>query len=104
MWPSASAAPGLALMRRYVAHHSRNNGSLAALGARTSTSTTPPQPCSSKSYQRWRSSGVGAHGYSGSQIRLAYDPYMTSAEVRSGYVAAKSAHIGPPSETPNKAA
>ena len=40
---SATAAAGLAPMRRYVAHQSRNAGSRATLGARSSIPTGPPQ-------------------------------------------------------------
>lgn len=37
-------------------------------------------------------------------IAFAYEPYNTSDDTRSGYVAAKSNAIGPPSDEPNSAA
>lgn len=46
------------------------------------------------------SSRVGAQGYSASRIHLAYEPYIISADVRIGYVAANSAASKPDIDQP----
>jgi len=59
---NATAAPGLEPMRRYDAHHSRNAGSAALEGARTSIPTGPPHSSTIESQNASRSSRVVPHG------------------------------------------
>src|SRR5215472_17695530 len=101
---SATAAPGLAAILRYVAHHRRKLGSAAIDGARSSRPTGPPQLSRISSRKHSRSASVGPQGYVRSRIRLAYGPIITSASVFSGQVAANRADIAAPSDTPHKTA
>jgi hypothetical protein len=59
---SATAAPGLAPIRRYVAHHSRNSSSFAIDGARSSIPTGFPQSDFTMSMKAARCSALGAQG------------------------------------------
>jgi hypothetical protein len=59
---SATAADGLAPIRRYAAHHCRKSGSCAIVGARSSIPTGPPHWSRSSSRNAWRCSAVGPHG------------------------------------------
>ena len=57
---SVTAAPGLALRRRYATARRLNASS--ALGARLEMSISPPHAASISSISAARASGVGAHG------------------------------------------
>src|SRR5882757_111615 len=81
---SATAAAGLAAVRRYAAHQSRKCGSEAMDGARESKPTGPPQFSRMSSRNSSRSAAVGPHGYDLSRILFEYVPIMASAAVRSG--------------------
>src|SRR5258708_40139330 len=78
------AAPGLALIRKYFAHHCRNCGSLAAEGARRSIETGPPHSLRRASADTSKAKGSLPHGQSGAICLLAYAPYRTSELTRCG--------------------
>src|SRR5262250_650363 len=74
------------------------------LGLQISIATDAPQSFSNVSKMPCILSDVTPNGWSGAHALLAYEPYSTRADVRSGYVAAYRRDIGPPSETPISAA
>src|ERR1700690_1794866 len=97
------AAPGLALRRRYLAHHWQNWGSLATEGARSSTEYGPPHSFRRASVDASNASGLIPQGQSGACCRLAYALYRMSERARSGYVAANKILMAPPSDPPKSA-
>src|SRR5690242_5530829 len=96
----ATAAAGLTLSLPYAVNHFLNAPSLAREGARLSSSTSPPHPRSREAIQSSLDFRVGAQGYSSAQILRAKAPNSMRCEAFSGYVAANSALIDPPSLTP----
>ena len=102
MRSSAIAAPGLAARRVYEASQVTIRSSSARLGAPSrrasrAYSSVPQSPS-------MRSSSMGSFSASRPLVKSATVPNSRSPRVRSGYVAAKSIAIGPPSEIPKTTA
>src|ERR1700722_1693211 len=95
----ARREPGLADIRVSVDHHSRIAGMRATLGAYVSISSASGKLANAPSTDFFQSS-AGIPGHPGAAVARGKVPKSTRAVVRSGYVAANSAAMGPPSEAP----
>ena len=100
MRASAIAAPGLAARRAYEASRATIRSSSARLGAAHSRRVSRAYSSVPQSLSM-RSSSMGSFSASLPLVKSATVPNSRSPRVRSGYVAAKSIAIGPPSEVPN---
>lgn len=98
------AAPGLAAWRSNRPTISRWRSSGASPFTKYGRTSPVPQACSTQSRNDCMTSGSAAQGQSGASLKQAAVPQSVSEETRSGYVAAKSMHMGPPSEMPRSAA